>query len=103
MTMKKRRAIIAASAGAVVLAALLAWRGSHRRPGPPAAIDSIASSQGNPMLATKHRLNPPHPDDFVGAEACARCHAREYELWKDSTHGKAGGTPNEVTIIAKFD
>jgi len=40
---------------------------------------------------------------FVGAEACAGCHQKEYDLWKNSTHGQAGGAPGEVKIIAKFD
>jgi len=42
-------------------------------------------------------------EDFAGAEACARCHQKQYELWKESTHARAGGRPNEVQIIARFD
>ncbi len=45
----------------------------------------------------------PKFEDFLGAEACATCHAREYSLWKSSTHGRAGGAPNEVSPIARFD
>ena len=40
---------------------------------------------------------------FVGSEACARCHQKEYDLWKQSTHGHAGGKPGEATVIARFD
>ncbi len=41
--------------------------------------------------------------DFAGSAACAGCHAREYNLWKESTHGQAGGLTDEVKIIARFD
>ena len=41
--------------------------------------------------------------DFAGSDACAACHAREYNLWKTSTHGQAGGNTDEVKIIARFD
>lgn len=42
-------------------------------------------------------------DDFVGAEACASCHADQYRAWSESTHGRAGGEPGPETIIAPFD
>jgi len=41
--------------------------------------------------------------EFVGAEACAECHQHEYEVWRQSTHGRAGGAPEEVTLVAPFD
>jgi tetratricopeptide (TPR) repeat protein len=47
--------------------------------------------------------NKPRFEDFVGADACARCHPKQFDLWKSSTHGQAGGKPGEVKIIARFD
>ena len=41
--------------------------------------------------------------DFAGSEACARCHEKQYKLWKDSTHRRAGGKTDEVKMIARFD
>ena len=41
--------------------------------------------------------------DFVGAEACRECHEDEYNLWRRSTHGKAGGEPSPERIIGRFD
>jgi mono/diheme cytochrome c family protein len=41
--------------------------------------------------------------DFVGAEACGECHAEQYALWAASTHGRAGGEPPDVGLIARFD
>lgn len=41
--------------------------------------------------------------DFVGSRSCMPCHKTIYEKWAESTHGKAGGLPGEVDIIAKFD
>jgi Flp pilus assembly protein TadD len=53
---------------------------------------------------------PPQPeaavtyDDFVGAEACASCHASEYAAWKGSTHGRAGaGPPTAERVKGPFD
>ena len=41
--------------------------------------------------------------DFLGSEACAGCHSKEYELWKNSTHGRAGGPPRPDVVIGDFD
>ena len=41
--------------------------------------------------------------DFLGSEACESCHQPEYDLWENSTHGNAGGSPATVRIIGKFD
>ncbi len=45
----------------------------------------------------------PQFEDFAGSDACARCHQKEFDLWKTSTHGRAGGKPGEATIVARFD
>ncbi len=45
----------------------------------------------------------PKFEDFVGADSCARCHQKQFDLWKNSTHGRAGGHPGEVDLIARFD
>jgi Flp pilus assembly protein TadD len=42
-------------------------------------------------------------EDFVGSDECEECHKPEYDAWKASTHGNAGGLPGEVRIIAPFD
>ncbi|MFQ5628008.1 MAG: tetratricopeptide repeat protein [bacterium] len=47
--------------------------------------------------------NEPTFADFVGSEACAECHQSEYEIWKKSTHGRAGGEPETVKILGHFD
>ncbi|HEU6453589.1 MAG TPA: tetratricopeptide repeat protein [Gemmatimonadaceae bacterium] len=41
--------------------------------------------------------------DFVGSEACASCHRAEYDAWRQSTHGRAGGPPSAERSIADFD
>jgi tetratricopeptide (TPR) repeat protein len=41
--------------------------------------------------------------DFVGAEACASCHADQYSAWAGSTHGRAGGEARPDVVIAPFD
>lgn len=42
-------------------------------------------------------------EDFVGSGECEECHKGEYDAWKASTHGNAGGVPGEARIIAPFD
>lgn len=41
--------------------------------------------------------------DFAGAESCRACHADQYGAWAASTHGRAGGPPDEELVIAPFD
>ncbi|MFQ5640676.1 MAG: tetratricopeptide repeat protein [bacterium] len=49
------------------------------------------------------RESEPTFADFVGSEACAECHKSEYQVWKNSTHGRAGGPATNKTVIGKFD
>lgn len=41
--------------------------------------------------------------DFVGARACADCHEDEFHAWRRSTHGRAGGAPQDATLLPSFD
>jgi Flp pilus assembly protein TadD len=41
--------------------------------------------------------------DFAGAAECADCHRSQYEAWRTSTHGRAGGPPGPDLLIARFD
>jgi tetratricopeptide (TPR) repeat protein len=77
--------------GAVLFARAILERGSARMtmrfPAPlPVVRDTSASF-----------------DDFVGSDECEECHKPEYDAWKASTHGNAGGLPDEIRIIAPFD
>ena len=45
----------------------------------------------------------PRFEDYVGARVCARCHEEEARVWRSSTHGRAGGDPREVDLLAPFD
>ena len=42
-------------------------------------------------------------EDFLGSEACADCHSDQYDVWTESTHGRAGGEPSRDVIIAPFN
>ena len=42
-------------------------------------------------------------EDFVGAGSCKSCHSDQFELWENSTHGRAGGSPADTKIKAPFD
>lgn len=41
--------------------------------------------------------------DFVGSDSCMLCHIEQYTLWRNSTHGLAGGEPGNIRIVARFD
>jgi tetratricopeptide (TPR) repeat protein len=56
----------------------------------PAPLDSIV-----PVI--------PVAANFVGSERCASCHQQQYAAWRGSTHGKAGGVPGDVKVIAPFN
>src|SRR6266850_4769877 len=60
------------------------------------------SASGGSGILGQSTANP-RLTDFVGSEACAACHRKQYDLWKKSTHGRAGGAPSEAQIIARFD
>ena len=42
-------------------------------------------------------------NQFSGSETCSSCHPDQYDSWKESTHGNAGGIPNKERILAPFD
>jgi hypothetical protein len=80
--------LIAIAAGAAVAVLLL----SPRKKPPPAAVVMQPAERAGTRF-----------EDFVGAETCARCHAQQYDLWRRSTHGRAGGKPSQMEMIARFD
>ena len=41
--------------------------------------------------------------DFAGSQACKDCHQVQYDAWTQSTHGRAGASPSQETVIAPFD
>ncbi|MFQ5630498.1 MAG: tetratricopeptide repeat protein [bacterium] len=42
-------------------------------------------------------------EDFTGSQACAECHAEQFQVWQKSTHGRAGGDPKKVAIIGRYN
>lgn len=56
-----------------------------------------------PALTQISAQNEPAFTDFAGSQVCAECHKQEYDLWKKSTHGRAGGEPDNVKILGQFD
>ena len=56
-----------------------------------------------PAAQPVSQTGQPNAADFVGAEACATCHAAQYAAWRRSTHGRAGGSPSPGLVIAPFN
>ena len=85
-----RMALGVAAATVLVLGGLLIWRWLTAPivlP-PPRAVAAESAVQW---------------EDFLGAEACAECHQAQYQVWRTSTHGRAGGAPSREVLIARFD
>jgi tetratricopeptide (TPR) repeat protein len=91
--------------GATLLAALIAGAGAFllgrgHWPSRTAARVALPPPSGASIVHTGDSIRFA---DFVGSEACASCHQREYDAWRRSTHGRAGGTPSAERSIADFD
>jgi tetratricopeptide (TPR) repeat protein len=74
--------------------------------GAAALVWSLVSDPGAGSLRPKGNaavLAGPEFEDFAGAESCEECHEEQYEAWLESTHAKAGGTPETEAVIAPFD
>src|SRR5688572_6540650 len=69
------------------------------------AVALIASRLFQPLNEPTPSSSPQAStlNQFVGSEACAKCHQDEYNAWRGSTHGRAGGSPKDATLIARFD
>jgi len=76
---------------------------AHFNPSPKAANIASNNRQPFPSLRSTPKLAEPTFDDFLGSEACAECHREKYDLWENSTHGRAGGTPALRNVIGEFD
>lgn len=72
-------------ASLVTAVTVLAWAGS-------------AVGQAGPDAPPEVRF-----EDFIGAEECGSCHRQEYQQWRKSTHGNAGGPPSTAAFISSFD
>ena len=72
-------------AAALGLLGLLAWH--HGAPGSPGASS----------------LAPPPAPRFVGAEACAGCHAAEASAWRGSQHARSMQHATDATVLGDFD
>ncbi len=91
-----RRLAGAGLAVVLVLAGCGDGGGSADQGGGPVALAAFPSAPSPPPPAAS-------PDDFVGASACADCHADQYAAWSRSTHGRAGGAPSPDLLRAPFD
>ncbi len=90
MSRTKSFGLALATMALLASAAVGAWRLLNRRIELPPPVAAAIS-------------NEPTFEDFLGAEACAECHAEQYSTWRGSTHGTAGGVPSRDNVIARFD
>jgi predicted CXXCH cytochrome family protein len=86
----RRRHLVAAGAGLVVLVAAVAvWRVQTNTP--PQDRTPRASAVATPV-----------PPEYVGSAACRDCHADEYQRWRASQHAVAMQVADEQTVLGDF-
>ena len=56
-----------------------------------------------PQPAFVEKTLPVSFSDFIGSKQCQACHPDIYSQWENSTHAKAGGSPEDVAVIAPFN
>jgi len=70
----------------LAIAAYVAYDRNYRRAGSPPAEIAVAV-----------------PGTYVGAPACASCHAKEFEAWRGSQHDLAMQHANDKSVLGVFD
>jgi len=43
-----------------------------------------------------------YPGDYVGPEACGKCHEKNYEMWEDHSHRKMNLNATEESVLGDF-
>jgi hypothetical protein len=81
-------AIVAGILVLLTVGALMALR--YFGPWPPALTGSPGPSGAAPAAT------------YVGAQACAGCHAKEHAAWAESDHARAMQHANETTVLGDF-
>ncbi len=71
----------------------------------PCSAPAHPAGERKPFPPPRPEPASPAPtfEDFVGSEVCAECHKEQYDLWRRSTHGRAGGPATPETVIGRFD
>jgi len=83
-----------------LMAAVLLGACESSQPGPDGPSEADLQFPAPPGAKPTSRIAN---EDFVGSEACASCHADQFDLWAGSTHGRAGGIPGPDLLIAPFN
>jgi len=81
----------------LVLVLLGAWW--LRAPSTGVATTPVATVATPPVPAAPAAL----PAHYVGAQACASCHAKETQAWQQSHHAQAMQLANDTTVLGHFD
>lgn len=91
--MRRRWVVLAAVVLLAVMAAVFAWH-THRVAKDDASAFAVSTAK-LPMQAKS--------EDFVGAKACAGCHAAASSDWQGSQHAKAMQHATQATVLGDFN
>ena len=68
-----------------------------------AMIAAVGASGAGPKQPSPAPNRSQPAATFVGAQACAQCHEREFKLWTGSHHQRAMQPANRSTVLGDFD
>jgi predicted CXXCH cytochrome family protein len=60
------------------------------------------NSDSNPRAEEEGAEAVPHAGTYVGGEACAACHAKQYQAWRGSHHELAMQEATDKTVLGNF-
>ena len=64
--------------------------------------DDISSEVRNASLPTDNRGSNIHPDDYVGPDACRKCHQKNYDDWSKHPHRWMNALATDETVKGDF-
>ncbi len=66
------------------------------------SVGGFFSPDTTPTAALDVPYSNIHPEDYVGPEKCAECHAEHYRKWQTHPHSKMNLNPSDETILGDF-
>lgn len=88
-------------AGVVLAGLLLLLPACRRRPATAEPAADAGAAVADPMPRWYPAQLP--IEQYVGAAACAGCHAQQHARWQASPHGRAMALPRPGAVLGRFD
>jgi predicted CXXCH cytochrome family protein len=66
------------------------------------AVDQSMRGNSENVADAARRYSNIHPEDYVGPETCAKCHAEYFETWRGHAHSKMNLNATDETVLGDF-